>query len=117
MRLHLEEKVLDVPLSYPELELRQGEIGVGWTRSQQSPVQGVTVDQQLDLRAAYAQGDPVPGAIGQSERKRLDVYDSVAAWYVMKSKLVLASAALQLQVPDTHRVLFIADYMTIQDLI
>jgi len=79
MLLHLEEKVPDISLSDPELELRQGKIRVGWTRFQQSPVQGVTVDQQLDLRATYAQGDPVPDAIGQSKRKRLDVYGSVAA--------------------------------------
>lgn len=79
VQLHLEEKVLDVPLSNPKLELRQGEIGVGWTGPQQSPVQRMTVDQQLDLRAAYAQGDPVPGTVGQSKWKRLDVYASVAA--------------------------------------
>jgi len=79
VRFHLEEEVPDAPLSDPELELRQGEIGVGWTRPQQSPVQGVTVDQQLDLRATYAQGDPMPGTVGQSKRKRLDVYGSVAA--------------------------------------
>lgn len=76
---HLEEKVPDVPLSNPELELRQSEIGVGWTGPQQSPVQGVTVDQQLDLRAAYAQGDPVPVAVGHSKRECLDVYGSVSA--------------------------------------
>lgn len=75
----LEEKVPDVSLAYPELKLWQGEIGVRWSGPKQSPVQGMTVDEQLDLRAAYAQGDPVPGAIGQSERKRLHVDSPVSA--------------------------------------
>lgn len=34
MRLHLEEKVPDISLSDPELELRQGKIRVGWARFQ-----------------------------------------------------------------------------------
>lgn len=109
-RLHLEEKVPDVSLTDPELELRQGEVGVGRTGPQQPPVQGMTVDKQLDLRATYAQGDPMPGAVGQSKGERLDVYGSVAARYVVKSKLVLATAALQLQVPDARYMSLIKIY-------
>lgn len=58
----------------------------------------MTVDEQLDLRAAYAKGDPVPGTVGQSERERLHVDSTVATGHVMKSKLVLTTAALQLQI-------------------
>ena len=76
---YLEEKVPDVSLSYPKLKLRQSEIGVRWSWPKQPPVQGMTVDQQLDLRAAYAQGNPMPGAIGQSKRKRLHVNSTIPA--------------------------------------
>ena len=58
----------------------------------------MTVDEQLDLPAAYTQGDPVPSAIGQTKRERLHVDAAVPAWYVMQSKFVFTAAALQLQI-------------------
>lgn len=87
-----------VSLSNPELKLRQSEIGVRWSGPEQPPVQEMTVDEQLDLRAAHAQGDLVPGAVGQTKRKRLHVDATVPARYVVKSKLVSTAAALQLQI-------------------
>lgn len=95
---YLKEKVPGVSLSNPKLKLWQSEIGVRWSRPKQPPVQGMTVNEQLDLRAAYTEGDLVPGGVGQTERKRLHVNATVPARYVVKSKLVLTAAALQLQI-------------------
>lgn len=60
----------------------------------------MTVDEQLDLRAAYTQGDPVPSAVGQTKRERLHVDTTVPAWYIMQSKFVFTAAALQLQISE-----------------
>ena len=55
--------MLRVPLAYPKLQKRQGEIRVGRTWPQEASVERLAVDQQLDLRAAYAKGDLMPRAV------------------------------------------------------
>ena len=56
--------MLRVSLAYPKLQKRQGEVRVRRTWPQEAPVERMTVDQQLDLRAAYAKGDLMPCSVG-----------------------------------------------------
>lgn len=90
---YFKERVPVVALTNPQCELRQSEIGVR-SPLKKSPVQGMTVDEELHLRTAHRNRDFVPAVVSQSVREGLHVDNIVQLWCVVQSDFVLATAAL-----------------------